>query len=296
MVRITEEILKQWADPASDSEENRCDRTINSIKSCISTFDFGALGIPDVILRGSYKNNTNVRRDSDVDMYVLFDNFSFSCNSYFKPLPVTGNPGPNYNEFKNAIYNCLQQKYGYSDVSKGRKSIKIKSNNYRVDADVVPVTKLFYYSNYGSSEVKGVAFFSSNGEFIVNFPVQDNDNGCIKNNNTNHRYKHMVRIFKRFRNELENNKQISSHISSYVIESLLYNVPDNYFNGESYVNMLINIVHYLYQLIGTTRFSEVNRIKEMFRPDLFPEQTNTKMEVKEYLGTMFICTLEERAA
>ena len=296
MITITEEILKQWSEPASDTEENRCERTIYSIKNCISSFDFGGLGAPDVILRGSYKNNTNVKRDSDVDVYALFDGFSFSCNSCFKPLIVTGNIGPNYSEFKNAVFNCLQEKFGCNNVTKGKKSIKIKSNSYRVDADIVPVTKLHYYSNYNYSETQGVAFFSNNGEFIVNFPSLDNDNGCIKNMNTKHKYKYIVRIFKRFRNELENNNQISVHIPSYVIESLLYNVPDDYYNGVNYVSMMINIIHFLYPLMDNANFYEVNRIKEMFSPNLFPEQQTTRMEVKQYLEAMYKYLLEGRVA
>ena len=61
--------------------------------------------------------------------------------------------------------------------------------------------------------IKGVAFYSDNNEFIVNFPEQDSENGCKKNNDTHNLYKYYVRIFKRFRNELENIGLIYPYLS-----------------------------------------------------------------------------------
>lgn len=292
MVFIAEEKLLSWTKPASDSEETRCDSTIANIRNCIQNYDFGRLGQPEIRLRGSYNNNTNVKNDSDVDMYALFSNFWYNFDQNFQCIPSYGT-GPSYSEFRNAVYLSLRQKYGTENVKNGNKSLKIKSNTYRVNADVVPVIIARYL---GHDSLKGVAFFSQKGQFIINFPDQDYNNGCEKNKITNNRYKFFIRIFKRFRNELEVEGVLKFKIPSYVIESLLYNVPDQYFMSETYMIGLINIVNYLFGRLDTSRFVEVNHIKDMFRHDLFPEQTATRMEVKAYLSLIWQSISEAQAA
>lgn len=292
MVLITEEKLLSWKNPASDTEKTRCDSTITNIRNCIQNYDFGRLGQPKIRLRGSYNNNTNVKNDSDVDMYALFSDFWYNFDQNFHCMPSSGT-GPSYSEFRNAVYLSLKQKYGAENVKTGNKSLKIKSNTYRVNADVVPVITARYL---GYDNLKGVAFFSQNGQFIINFPDQDYNNGCMKNKNTNDRYKFFVRIFKRFRNELEDEGVLKFKIPSYVIESLLYNIPDQYFMSETYMTGVINIVNYLFGRLDTSRFVEVNRIKDMFRPDLFPEQNTTRIEVKAYLSLIWQSMLRAQAA
>lgn len=59
---------------------------------------------------------------------------------------------------------------------------------------------------------------------------------------------------------------------------------------------LINIVNYLFGRLNISRFVEVNHIKDMFRHDLFPEQTATRMEVKAYLSLIWQSISEAQAA
>lgn len=134
---ITEETLIMWTKPASNTEENKCDSTIANIESCIKNYNFGWLKQPKLKLRGSYKNNTNVKNDSDVDMYVLFEDFCYSCNQNLERIPAINANGPTYKEIKDAVYCCLQQRYGADSIVRGHKSIKVKNNTYRVKADVV---------------------------------------------------------------------------------------------------------------------------------------------------------------
>lgn len=290
---ITEENLIMWTKPASNTEENKCDSTIANIESCIKNYNFGWLKQPKLKLRGSYKNNTNVKNDSDVDMYVLFEDFCYNCNQNLERIPAINANGPTYKEIKDAVYYCLQQRYGADSIVRGHKSIKVKNNTYRVKADVVPVFTLQYNTMYGM--INGVAFYSDNNEFIVNFPEQDSENGCKKNNDTHNLYKYYVRIFKRFRNELEN-IGLDTNVSSYVIECLLYNVPNNYFMAENYLTGLKNIIYYLLVRIDSSILVEVNQIKQMFRKDLFTEQKTTKENVKTYLWYINNLFLEVVAA
>lgn len=145
MVFITEEKLLSWTKPASDSEETRCDSTIANIRNCIQNYDFGRLGQPEIRLRGSYNNNTNVKNDSDVDMYALFSNFWYNFDQNFQCIPSYGT-GPSYSEFRNAVYLSLRQKYGTENVKNGNKSLKIKSKSF--------IQIVHHYRNTSLSKIK----------------------------------------------------------------------------------------------------------------------------------------------
>lgn len=290
MVMNTDDLIIGWTKPASDSEEHRCDSTISSIQNCINSFDFGVLKKPHIQLRGSYLNNTNVKHDSDVDMYALFSNYFYHYN-VTGIVPAT-NVGPTYRQLKSILATCLINKFGNDSVTIGNKSIKIKSNSYRVDADVVPVVNLTFYGNPNM----GVSFYSENNKFIMNFPKQDYDNGCAKNTATNHQYKYYVRVFKRFRNMFTNQGIIRYKIPSYVIESLLYNIPNVLFLNNTPSRVVLRIVEYLKVTIDSSIFYEVNGIKQMFNPQEYHEQQTSRTEIKYFITAIENYLMKEIAA
>jgi len=81
--RYSEQQLINWTKPTSDSEENRIENTISMVRAAIQQHNWSSNGIshaPIVDLKGSYKSNTNVRIDSDVDLYVLFEKHFFTID------------------------------------------------------------------------------------------------------------------------------------------------------------------------------------------------------------------------
>ena len=70
-MKYSEETLKNWKNPASDTEEQKINNTISMIKSAVANCpDLDDLTI-EVFVQGSYANNTNVRTNSDVDVCVM---------------------------------------------------------------------------------------------------------------------------------------------------------------------------------------------------------------------------------
>ncbi len=69
MARDWESWLKQAARPASETEQQERDRTEARIKTAIASSDELPSSVR-VYAKGSYANNTNVRRDADVDVAV----------------------------------------------------------------------------------------------------------------------------------------------------------------------------------------------------------------------------------
>ena len=67
-----ESLLSRWIKPSSVNEQEQQDRAVRMVRQAInahSAFE-GHRGSIDVYTKGSYRNNTNVRADSDVDVVI----------------------------------------------------------------------------------------------------------------------------------------------------------------------------------------------------------------------------------
>ncbi len=251
-MKFSEETFNSWKRPASETEEERISNAISMIKDAIRNSEKLKNKNIDIFVQGSYGNNTNVRAKSDVDVCIMLkdtfnskypegltrDDYGFSSSDY------------NFRMFKKDVIEALNQKY--QNIKIGNKSIKLSSTSYRVDADAIPA---FQYRNYyylNSREpntfLEGIKFTSKNGEEVINYPKKHIENGKIKNKNTQRRYKRAVRIFKRIRHQmLKDNKSIDKGISSFLIECLLWNVPDNIYNDtDNCISRIEEIILFLY--------------------------------------------------
>ena len=174
----------------------------------------------DVYLQGSYKNHTNVRGSSDVDVVVQLD--LQGC----------------WDIFRRDVLNALQVSYGNGKVIEGNKSIKVEAASF--NADVVVCER---YDNV----VEGMRFYTRlETREVINYPKLHIRNGEDKNDKlTGGLYKPTVRIFKNMRNRLiERDRLESKTASSYFVECLLYNAPNKCFTGD-YNNIVYNVLKWL---------------------------------------------------
>lgn len=250
MPKFTEETLNRWRRPASETEETKLENAERMIKDAIADYEILKDKRIDIFGQGSYANNTNVRVDSDIDINVCLsstvfvhiptghtqEDFGYSDSAY------------SFSEYKNDVENALVNKFGRDAVIRKDKCITILGNSYRVEADVVPT---FKYNNHINlyKKVEGTKFISDRGEHVVNYPKQHIKNGKDKNSQTLKRYKRLTRIFKRLRLEMiKDNIPISNNISSFLIESLLWNLPDWIFVGyNTWTERLQASIVYLHQ-------------------------------------------------
>jgi len=189
-------------------------------------------------LQGSYANDTNVYRDSDVDVIIRLDSVFYhdapalpadQYRIFQRNYPGTAAYG--LPEFKAEVANWLRQKFG--NINVGQKAIFIPRNNGRRDCDVLPCARFKSY-NYvtenDESFADGICFFLQDGTRIVNFPVQHGDNCTAKHKATNQWFKPTVRLYKNMRNYLVDRNIIQSgYAPSYFIEGMLWNVPSQNF-------------------------------------------------------------------
>lgn len=199
----------------------------------------------NVFLQGSYKNDTNVYGDSDVDIVICTDSLYHADTSNLSPEDKQryqagwGRAEYQLSDFKNDVVRWLTQKYPNA-VTPGNKAVFIKGNAGRRDADVVIAAEFRRYYTFPAtgqpSYETGICFFTSNGTEIQNFPKQHSDS-CTSKNQSTPWFKRTVRTYKNLRNKMIADGLIADSVApSYFIEGLLYNVPIDRFGGSYSAN------------------------------------------------------------
>ena len=210
-------------------------RTHEAIRRVLDAYRWPQGMTYDFYLQGSYRNDTNIRGDSDVDVVLeLTSAFKYDATSLSQSeqgaLASLSPAAYNWNDFRRETFKALESGFGSEMVAQGNKSIKLKADPTRLAADVVVCLTHRQYSSF-NSYVEGITFRAVRDKrWIVNFPKEHYKNGAAKSTRTWDRYKRTVRMFKNARNHLESSGRINSDLApSYFVECLLYNAPDSAF-------------------------------------------------------------------
>ena len=213
----------------------------------------------DIFLQGSYKNDTNLRRDSDVDVVVqlaveLNPRVATLSDQQLEQDKDHILSYKRWRSFRKQMLVVLRTIYGTEDVTPGRKSLKLSKGIIPASADVVVTLRCG----------EGLAFYlPDDHRWVVSYPQQHYKRGLKKEKATNSRFKRTIRMFKSARNHLVENDVINSKAaSSYFIECLLYNVPDNLFNAD-YRQTYSGIVAYL-KNTNLKQFNSQNGMRQLF--------------------------------
>lgn len=295
---FTEEQLSKMASPISQSEDEKCKNAIRMVRDAMTRLNYTDDGkeirsyinesysyVLDLhqrftgkkitlLVQGSYANKTNIPSESDVDVAVILE-------STFTDKYRAGITRENYgftegtfsvSELKDEVQKALNQHFGYQGVERHDKCIKVKGNTYRVDADVVPAYRYRDYSqdyrNDPLNYIGGIEIRPDSGGSIINFPEQHIKNGIVKNGSTKYNFKKCVRIIKNMREKMKDNGySVSERISSFGLESLLWNVDNSAYTRYS------SVLRYTFDEALTflrndyanfDRYVEANDIKPLF--------------------------------
>jgi hypothetical protein len=252
MANFSEDTLSNWTKPPSDSEEDKLSNSERMVREAINDHDPLKNKSTDVFGQGSYANNTNVRLNSDIDINVCYtDGFYFELPDGMDRYDFDLNNPSSYSfsEFKNHVEQALINKFGADSIKRDDKCIKILGNNYRIETDVVPTWNFRRYFENGEY-VTGVKFFSDSGKGIKNFPKKHIANGKDKNKETSRRFKKLTRIYRKTLYKMSEEMQSirNNNISSFLLECLVWNVPNRIFNeNSSWSDMTKESLIYLYQ-------------------------------------------------
>jgi hypothetical protein len=149
------------------------------------------------------------------------EDFGYSDSSY------------TFAHYKQTIKEALVSHFGVNDVEPRNKCIRIRETQNRSPADVVPTFKYNWHLD-ASSIIVGSKFYSDSNVGILNFSMQHIENGKLKNGRTQKRFKRLTRLFKRIKNKMgEDAYYRNENITSFLIECLMWNLPDEIFNNYS---------------------------------------------------------------
>lgn len=272
-----EEIFSSWAQGPGKTEAERCENSESAVRRAIATDSVLSRLDVTVFAQGSYRARTNVKQDSDVDICVRLNEVFFADYPDGKVHGDFGNTDGRlqFPDFKNMVEKALRSYFGSSSVTRGNKAFDVHANTYRVDADVVPTFEHRRYTGQNNSDgshyyLSGVEFLPDNGTSIINWPQQTYDNGVSRNDATGRRYKRVIRILKRLRNEMQE-KRISQAqgIQSFLIECLVWNAPREAFQHTSYTDDVRDVLAHVYNKMlkeeDCSEWGEVNELKYLFR-------------------------------
>ncbi|WP_420638935.1 hypothetical protein [Candidatus Poriferisocius sp.] len=270
----------RWAAPPSQTEIDERNRTERQIKAALLASPAVARRNFRLFVKGSYRSGTNVRRGPDVDLAVeLLGASESEQNSIVHkafgaqelPLAQLGlREAPiEYRHalktFKDDCFDALVDAFGPTQVDRHNKCIRVSEKSTTLPADVVPCATHRRYDSVVTYH-DGIEITPDQGHKIINWPQQDYDNGVRKNDRTSRRYKRVVRGLKALENRMA--ELGLPETPSWLVECLVYNVPNSVFDSPSnYVNVFSTLLWLSKELESTTgrgEWHEVNELKYLF--------------------------------
>ncbi len=270
------ERLEHWERPASDSEEATIERAAKMVRDVLVRNAWLSGEGVQIEPQGSYYNNTNVRQESDIDLrathpgiYIKYGltvvpEYAFQALSYswtgrgFADLLA---------HMRREIVYELAREFGAMNLdTSGKKAIKVKdAPGTRAAVDVVPCFRLHY------------VIWDANARrywtipWTFSYPDQHHRRGIDKRANTQLRFKKIVRMLKRLRDELVASAALTpNEVPSFLVESLVYGVEDVFFTVEQddRSDRLLRIVQRIWSQVYDQQCAnaalEINGINPLF--------------------------------
>jgi len=295
--RDWESTFSGWTGAAGSVEDDKAQRVLQRVRNAIANSrELQAVDV-SVYPKGSYPNRTNVVQDSDMDVAVELT--SIIHHEFWNEAegltiqdlglrPYTGTY--RVSQFKDHVEAALVAEFDRSLVERGNKALRVKATSSTLAADVVACqTVEVHFSRYSSAT--GIKIWPDRGLPIINFPNQHLQQGLRKNQLTYRRYKRTVRILKRLENQMVRERVIEV-VPSFLIESLVWNVPEQVFTvRSSWTDIVRGVLVLNYEATKDDESAksqlEANAIKFLFhltRAWTRPQAHNWTLAAWRYLG------------
>ena len=268
---IPENQLKIWAQPGTVKGAKN---THAAIRNVLGRHQWPGDVRYRTYLQGSYRNNTHLRRQSDVDVVVELTSIPIRDGSLLpdsqKRLLHRSFPEPEYGwrRFRRDVLRAIIAGFGESRVREGRKTLKLVMESPEIPVDVVVAVRHLKYTEYsGQRSYKNTVgmglYLPTENRWTVSYPHIHRRNGVGKEKATNWWFRRCIRMFKNARAQLvEQGRLAPATARSYQIECLLYNVPDGLL-GRSHQSAYSSALYWL-QRNDLSRFSSQNELVPLF--------------------------------
>ena len=123
-------MFSAWSKPPGKTEQERCDRAVRAIKDAVAVDPTLATKTVRTFPQGSYRNRTNVRQDSDVDLCVLCeDTFYYDLPAGVSAQDAGIMPATyKFGNYKNDVERALVNRFGRSNVRRGNKAFDVNES------------------------------------------------------------------------------------------------------------------------------------------------------------------------
>jgi hypothetical protein len=283
--------------PGLRHEDEKARNTERMIREAIADDPLLQTLTIDVYAKGSYKNNTNVRRDSDVDIAVEYTGIlypTYDSETGSELVDRTQGLGPytgrfrdsagntQIGEFKDAVGGALEKAFGKAAVTRHNKVFTVRESSRSLAADVVPcATHRHFWAPQRYAQ--GIHLLPDSPSLpLFNYPAQHYANGVAKNEATGRAVKRVVRILKNLENLMVSDGT-SPEVASYLVECLVYNCPNSCFTGERWAGRVRAVLVHIWEdteAVGCeARWLEVNEVKLLFHAT----QKWTREEARDFV-------------
>ena len=220
---IPEHQLATWSGLGAQQASQE---TYNSVRTALAQHPWPQGMDHKVYLQGSYRNHTNIRGDSDVDIVVETSTVFQSNLTPKEKARLRFYPGGyQWDDFRHQVKLTLTTYYGAGAVSERNKCLKVAGSGNRLNADVVPCMTYRNYDKTLTLHAAGITFRTRACIWIINYPKLHYDHGVLKNRACGENYRPNIRVFKNARNWAGND------FPSYFLECLLFNIPPDSFTN-----------------------------------------------------------------
>jgi hypothetical protein len=288
-------LLASWIKPSSDGEKTQQDRAVRMVQQAVDAHSaFNGYDVR-VYPKGSYPNETNVRRDSDVDVVVqcnevVYFDHERGGNDRRPSSPYNGPWTPE--KWRYEVTKAATNAFGVESVDLGNIAIDVAEvPGSRPSIDIVPSFLYYAYQDGLTDPHEGSCVFPRSGAKIINWPQQQLDNGRTKNVRTGRRYKNYVRALKNAENTLVKEGVIQA-CASYFVECLVWNVRNSTLQsgdlGFGFRATLSELHAGLSNFATYSDYAEPNELKWLFRGVTTPGTPKQGLELVgetwKYLG------------
>ena len=291
---IPENQLRIWAQPGTVKGAKH---THAAIRNALRRHEWREDVRYRTYLQGSYRNNTHLRRQSDVDVVMELTSLPIRDGSLLpdsqKRSLKRSFPEPEYGwrQFRRDVLRAITAGFGESRVREGKKTLKLVMESPDIPVDVVVAVRYLKYAKYldqrSYKNIEGLGLYlPTERRWTVSYPHLHRINGVRKEKSTGWWFRRCIRMFKNARAQLVEEGRLGPNAArSYQIECLLYNVPDRLLAG-SYQSAYSSALNWL-DRNEFTQFSCQNKLVPMFdgAPDSWNERdagTLIKALVKQY--------------
>lgn len=228
--------INKWVGNTTIYPRYRIDKALDFVANIINNNNVS------IIATGAKRNNTNISYMEYLNLFLIIDSNSKDTRVFKKDISnILEKENIEYND----ILDSLIINYDKEKIVL-RPSFKIEEENKKIE---------------------GALITSSDRENNIYYPKLDNKNFDKKEYECKDNFINLIKIFKYIFQSFNGEIKELNEFNYELIEALVWNIPNEYFNFKDYDDGLLKAINYLYDKIASEDYielSEINDIKVLF--------------------------------